>query len=117
MSQNEFRYFIQKAVLNVQGFDQDRMLSDPKYHDVLLHRYALPIVIMYFNRKKLGKALGTDQYNRILEESQRWNESLCCQIMTGQGLDADVIRNAAKSLFSTVPQKLWRTAKRKFKTK
>lgn len=99
---------VQKAILNVEGYDQNRMLMDESYHDVLLRRYAMPILIMYANRKKLRQILGNEKFDRILEETGLWNDSLCGQIMSGQKVDAGLLRTAALSLLNTLPRKVLR---------
>ena len=72
---------LEQSVLNIQGYDVDLKLINEEYIEALQKRYASHIIMTYLCKSDLEARMGTEKYNRYLEECKCIDESLTYKLL------------------------------------
>ena len=92
---------IEKAVLNVRGYDADiRILPD--YSGQMLERNAEFILTLYIYRYSISKKIGDEKYKIISEICQKDRESLTYQLLFWNKLSAYERKKTAQLVFGLI---------------
>ena len=78
----------EQAVLNVQGWDVDRLLL-PEHAQDLAVRYGVCLKQMYFLRHRLKTLLGAEKHERYLQGCRTIPNSMAYALLAGTALSAD----------------------------
>ena len=98
---------IEQAVLNVQSYDIDNIITEGKYNKSLLKRYAGPIMILFYWRDRIGKELGDEKKERYLRNSELMEKSLSVDLLTYSFLTNEKrknIKDLVRQLESSFPK-------------
>lgn len=92
---------LEQAILNVQGYDVDLKLIDEEHVEALQKRYASHIILTYLCKNDLETRIGTEKYNRYLEECKCIDESLTYKLLKYNDI-SNVDRLMCDYIFSEV---------------
>lgn len=90
---------MQQAILNVQGLDVDTKLISQNYRNVLLYRYAKPLIYLLIWKKKIKKYISDEEYERTLESCLSIKPSICYDILTNPETLDPSLKKEVKFLF------------------
>ena len=95
----------EQAVLNVQGWDVDRLLL-PEHARDLAVRYGVCLKQMYFLRHRLKALLGAEKHERYLQGCRTIPNSMAYALLAGTALSADDRKLLCKVLLAHPKQTL-----------
>ena len=108
---------LEKAVLNVKGYDINRQLIGDKYRDALLARYVSPIMMAYCARKHLREKLGETITAKYLSGCPESGESLCRDLLRYPELNGPARASVRKLVYRAARQRPVRAAKTAARTR
>ncbi|MEF2838218.1 MAG: glycosyltransferase family 2 protein [Oscillospiraceae bacterium] len=100
---------LEQAVLNVQGYDVDSKLIDPKYVKNLLKRNAANIIKMYIWRSELRNVLGEQKYLSYLYGCESIGDSLAYKLLVWNELDRESRREVTRTVLPLLKEN-WRVS-------
>ena len=72
---------MERILLNVQGYDIEKKLLKEDYHEALMHRYAEPLLKMFFLRDRIRKELTEDKLFRYEQASSSDKDSVLYKLL------------------------------------
>lgn len=80
---------VEKAILNVEGWDADRQILRSAYHPELLIRNATSIIDLYVCRKTIRKALGVEKYTKYVRSCEGLRDSAAADFLAWDRLSRE----------------------------